>query len=372
MKTLHIFKTYLPDTVGGIEQVILQLCKGTQKLGVSNEVFTLSPNPEPETLDVDSIPVHRAQQNFCVASTGFSWQAFRQFQSLAARADVLHFHFPWPFMDLLQLYARPKCPSLVTYHSDIVRQKLLMLPYKPLMHHFLSSVDRITVASPNYLESSPVLQRYKAKTRVIPFGLDPQAYPTPTSERLDFWRKQFAQPFFLFVGVLRYYKGLHIALQALQTSSWPLVIVGGGPEEQNLKLLAHRLGVAHKAIFLGKLNEEDKTCLLALCQAFVFPSHLRSEAFGISLLEAAMYGKPMISCEIGTGTSFVNAHNESGLVIPPNDPQALATAMQQLQADPMQLETFGQQAQQRFRRLFTAEHMCSEMLNTYQELLHDR
>ena len=79
---------------------------------------------------------------------------------------------------------------------------------------------------------------------------------------------------------------------------------------------------------------EDKIALLHLCYGFIFPSHLRSEAFGISLLEAATVGRPMISCEIGTGTTFVNAANETGLVINPGSPLALREAMQYLLDNP--------------------------------------
>lgn len=369
MRVLHVFKTYLPDTMGGIEQVIFQLCRGTQALGVEPEVMTLSPHPEPAVMRLEGHSVYRAHQTLNLASTGLSWQAFGLFKERLAEADLVHFHFPWPLMDLLHLCTQERRPSVLSYHSDIVRQKFLLTLYRPLMQRFLERVDRIVVASPNYLHSSPVLQHYRDKSCVIPFGLDQQAYPTPSSERLAFWQQKLGtRPFFLFVGVLRYYKGLHTALQALQGTDWPLVILGAGPEETALKALAQQLNLT-QVVFLGRLPDEDKACLLQLCHAFVFPSHLRSEAFGISLLEAAMYGKPMISCEIGTGTSFVNAHNETGFVIPPETPLALKAAMQQLLEDPSLAAKLGQQARARFERLFTAQRMCSEMLGLYQELL---
>src|SRR5690606_23534758 len=100
------------------------------------------------------------------------------------------------------------------------------------------------------------------------------------------------------------------------------------------------LGV-HNIHFLGQLSEEDKTVLLMLCYAFVFPSHLRSEAFGLSLLEAAMFGKPMISCEIGTGTSYINYMNNTGYVVPPADSLALANAMQFFLDHPEQVAVMG-------------------------------
>src|SRR5690606_38814370 len=140
------------------------------------------------------------------------------------------------------------------------------------------------------------------------------------------WKNKLPDPFFLFIGVLRYYKGLHILLKAIENTALPVVIAGSGPEEKKLMQMAQNLKLTN-VFFLGEISEVDKMALLQLCYAFVFPSHLRSEAFGISLLESAMMGKPMISCETGTGTSFINLHNDTGFVVPPNDPDALYKAM---------------------------------------------
>ncbi|PKD78411.1 glycosyltransferase, partial [Escherichia coli] len=105
-------------------------------------------------------------------------------------------------------------------------------------------------------------------------------------------------------------------------ANYPIVIVGAGPIESELREQAQNLGLKN-VHFLGALPDEDKSALLTLSYGIVFPSHLRSEAFGISLLEGAMYRKPMISSEIGTGTTFINVNDQTGLVIPPSDPSAL-------------------------------------------------
>lgn len=174
--------------------------------------------------------------------------------------------------------------------------------------------------------------------------------------------------FFVFVGVLRYYKGLDTLLEALAGTPYQVVIVGSGPEEDRLKAKAGRLGL-QGAHFLGRLDDADKACLIDMSLGMVFPSHLRSEAFGISLLEASMYGKPMITCEIGTGTTYVNEGNRTGLVIPPDDPKALRAAMHQLWEQPALAHRMGVAARQRFETLFTAERMCRETVSIYRELI---
>jgi rhamnosyl/mannosyltransferase len=201
--------------------------------------------------------------------------------------------------------------------------------------------------------------------------LNKAGYPQPDAQRMNRWRQQLGDKFFLFVGVMRYYKGLHILLDALKDVDYPVVIVGAGPLELELHAQAQALGLRN-IHFLGRLGDEDKVALLQLSYAIVFPSHLRSEAFGISLLEGAMYGKPMISSEIGTGTSYINIHNETGLVVPPSNPQAFREAMRTLWDDPVRAAAMGVKAEARYRQLFTADDMGRKWTELYQELLEEK
>jgi rhamnosyl/mannosyltransferase len=371
MRVLHFYKTYFPDSVGGVEQVIRQMCVGTGRLGITNQVLSLSRDRRLEPFDYEGHTVHRAPLNFELASNAVSVQAIGKLARMAAEADVVHYHFPWPFMDMAHFLARIDKPTVVTYHSDIVRQKALLKLYQPLKHRFLESVDTIVATSPNYLASSAVLDRYRDKTRVITFGLDKSSYPEPDQARLDHWRARVGPKFFLFVGVLRYYKGLHILLDAVAGTDYPVVIVGAGPIEAELKAHAERLGLT-RVQFVGAVDDLDKAALLKLCYAVAFPSHLRSEAFGISLLEGAMYGKPMISCEIGTGTTYINQAGETGLVVPPSDPAALRAAMQTLWEHPDLARRMGVRAEERYHALFTSEQMAASYTDLYKELVARR
>ena len=371
MRVLHFYKTYFPDSVGGVEQVIRQMCVGTGRLGITNQVLSLSRDRRLEPFDYEGHTVHRAPLNFELASNAVSVQAIGKLARMAAEADVVHYHFPWPFMDMAHFLARIDKPTVVTYHSDIVRQKALLKLYQPLKHRFLESVDTIVATSPNYLASSAVLDRYRDKTRVITFGLDKSSYPEPDQARLDHWRARVGPKFFLFVGVLRYYKGLHILLDAVAGTDYPVVIVGAGPIEAELKAHAERLGLK-RVQFVGAVDDLDKAALLKLCYAVAFPSHLRSEAFGISLLEGAMYGKPMISSEIGTGTTYINVHGETGLVVPPSDHEALRAAMTRLWNDPRMAQEMGQRAEARYWQLFTSAQMADNYARLYQELVARR
>ncbi|MBB3611600.1 glycosyltransferase [Rhizobium sp. BK602] len=367
MRVLHFFKTYWPDTFGGIERTIHAIAKGTARYGVETDVLSLSKMPRENSVEFDGHMAHKAKLDFEFASTGFSREAFGRFRELSRKADIVHYHFPWPVMDIVHLAVPPGKPTVVTYHSDIVKQKVLLQFYRPLMSRFLKSVDRIVATSPNYLTSSDVLEKFRSKTSVIPLGLDEADYPKADEATLAHWRSRLPPRFFLFVGVLRYYKGVHILLEAAKRNGLDVVIVGDGPMEAELKQAAQQnFGNIH---FLGSLPDSDKIALLELCTAFVFPSHLRSEAFGLSLVEAAMFGKAMISCEIGTGTSFVNLQGETGLVVPPDDADALADAMKLLWDDEKKAAAFGAAARERYLARFTAQEMCCAYDGLYRELV---
>lgn len=366
MKILHVYKTFLSDNFGGVEQVIAQIaCDKQSKF--QHTILSLSQNPKPSEIDFSGTKNIRYKENFNLASNGISFSLIRDFRKLVQQVDLIHYHFPWPFADLLHLFWNIKKPSILTYHSDIVRQKKLLLLYRPIMNRFLNAVDKIVATSPNYFASSPVLQKHQKKVAVIPIGLNKDNYPQPSQERLAYWQNRFGSPFFLFVGVLRYYKGLHLLLDALENTSFPVLIVGTGPIEEQLKAQALRLKLSN-VHFLGRLAEEDKVALLQLSIALIFPSHLRSEAFGVSLLEGAMFSKPLISSEIGTGTSYINIDQETGLVVPPNDSGALRKALQFLWDNPNKRAEMGERAAARYSALFRADQMVLEYEKLYRSV----
>jgi rhamnosyl/mannosyltransferase len=354
--------------MGGVEQVIHQIASGASRLGVDIDVLSLTNEGESSVQVMDGYTLHRVPINFSIASMGVSFAAISAFKTLAAKADVIHYHFPWPFMDVVHFLVGIKKPTVVTYHSDIVRQRFLLKLYRPLKRFFLKDVDAIVASSPNYVMSSELLGRYRDKVRVIPFGLNKGAVTKPSKGLIEQWKAQLGSRFFLFVGVLRYYKGIDVLVEAARGVDFPIVIVGDGPEAQHLKKQVADFGLRN-VHFLGAVSDLDKAALMTLCTGFVFPSHLRSEAFGIALLEAAMYGKPMVSCEIGTGTTFINVANETGLVIPPNDAKALRTAMQYLWSHPEEALNMGKSASQRYQALFTSDKMVKAYVSLYHELL---
>ncbi len=368
MRVLHVYRTFFPDTQGGLEEVVRQICKNTAPHDVESRVFCLSSQPNPAIIDYEGIKVYRAKNHLEIASCGISFSALGLFKELVAWADVVHYQFPWPFADMLHLLACVKKPTVLTYQSDIVRQQGVLRFYRPLKRLFLNQMDVLVATSPNYARTSAILQRYTKKVEIIPIGLDEKSYPVATKDEIAAMRQQVGEKFFLFIGVLRYYKGLHILLEAVKNTQLPVIIVGSGAEARNLKNQAKELGLKNVQ-FLGRVSNQEKAALIALSLAIVFPSHLRSEAFGVTLLEGAMQGKPMISCELGTGTSFVNKDQETGRVVPALKPEKLREAMEQFIANPEQTAAFGKAARLRYQKYFTGAKMGADYAALYRKLL---
>lgn len=370
MKILHLYKSALPETYGGVETIIDILA---HKQAVSgHDVDVVAVSKRARRMNFNGYRVIMTKQLFTTHSAPFSLIYAREVIRRARRADIVHIHFPYPFADLCVLLSGCNASIVVTYHSDIIRQKLLYFAYWPLMRFFLrKKADKLVATSQNYLVTSPVLDAFKAKTDVIPLGILDQnpLYQSKCSRLSMRGKPQLSgnETYFLFVGEFRYYKCLDVLIEAAGNVAARIVIIGSGPLEAALKSKAEKSGLKNVS-FPGRLSDKEKFQYYSKAYAVVVPSCQRSEAFGITLIEGAMFGLPLISCEIGTGTSFVNIDHETGLVCPPNDPVALANAMNRLVADPDLADTFGRRARKRFEALFTAEKMTAGYDAVYAQL----
>ena len=362
---VYLYKDYAP-VMGGIESHLQTLAEGVAAAGLRVSVVVCQPAglQLPAQEQINGVMVYRVPRQIDIASSPISlgfWSIVRQL-----RPDLIHLQMPWPTGDAVAALF-PHIPLVVTYQSDVIRQKYLLHLYAPLLRHTLRRAKRIIVTSPQYRDSSPWLQPFIAKCQVIPLGVPPA--PAPDAARVAHWQDEFPQSCLLWVGRLRYYKGLHvlIAALALLPPTITLALVGDGPEATNLHALATTLGVSARVRWLGSLSDGDVRALQAVAKLFVFPSHLRSEAFGLALLAALQAGLPAISCEIGTATSFVNQHDITGLVVTPDDSTAFATAIDALWHDDARRAVMAQAAERWAHTQFGAQQMVMASLAIYRQ-----
>ena len=367
MKILHIFKQYFPEKQGGVEETIRQICRFTAKHGIKNKILTVSPTAKPGVIEYPEATVVRYKTVLDKCSTPISFDFFINFREYISSADILHFHFPWPFAELCFLCNTIRKPALVTYHSDIVKHKYLNKFYRPFSKMFLGKADIIIATSENYLETSNDLKPFRSKCQVIHLTIDRERLGEVDEGVLNVVRSEYGEDFFLFVGVLRLYKGLDYLLEAMKGLKRKLVIVGKGPEEVKLRAKAKSFGLSNVA-FAGYIEDKMLPAFYKLSRGFVFPSCDRSEAFGISLLEASYFSKPMISTELGTGTTLVNKHKETGLVVSPKNSIELRNSLSLLSENKQICEKYGSNAKKRFEKLFNSELTGRKYLDIYNQL----
>lgn len=372
MKTLNIYRTYFPDPPGGLQEAIRQLCIATSNYGVTNTIYTLSPQNQPRLIQRPEATVVRERSWIAPASCDIGGiSALTSYLNLLKQTDIVHYFHPWPFADVLNLMKKDDKPAILTYISDVVRQRFINHLYSPLMWKTLDKMDAIVCNCPAYLETSPVLSHpsIRNKVQVIPLGIDESSYPQDGDNSV-FKRIGIidSEPYFLFLGVLRYYKGLHTLIDASKNVKAKIIIAGSGPEESNIKQQVKELNIKN-VIFAGQVTDREKVALIQSCRALVLPSHLRSEAYGMVLVEACMMGKPMISCEIGTGTSFVNANEETGFVVSPEQADSLSRAMNVFLNDENLASSMGLAARKRYEKFFSGAALGQAYSTLYKTLL---
>lgn len=370
MHILQIYKDYYP-VLGGIENHIKVLSEGLSARGHRVTVLVTNTAPYDEHIHQGNLTIIKAARQVHLASTPLSMSmAFQARQ--CSDVDVINLHFPYPPGDLIARAVPKHPPLVVSYHSDIVRQKTLLRFYTPLLHRTLDYATCIVAATEKHILNSPWLHPRAAKCMISPYSVEPTRFEQQDTTKSKAIRSRYDGPIMLFVGRLRYYKGLHFMLEALprMTSYAHLVLAGTGTEKERLKAMAQSLAITDRVHFLGDVSDEDLPHIYGAADVFVLPSHLPSEAFGIVQLEAQAAGLPIVSTELGTGTSIVNQHGKTGFVVPPANPTALAQALDVFIANPRMAHHMGAYGRQRVLHEFSHTHMIDRMEKIYHKVIN--
>jgi rhamnosyl/mannosyltransferase len=376
VRVCHLGK-YYPPAPGGIETHVRTLARAQADLGAKVEVYCVNHKPGPTAVEDDGpvrvTRVGRAASalklDFCPELAG----ALRRVE-----ADVLHMQVPNPTMILALLAARPRQPLVVTYQSDVINQKLRAALFRPLERLAYRRVRVILASSPNYAGGSSFLRAYPDRIRVLPLGIDLSPYLNPSAEdraravrvRRDHGR---GGPLWLCAGRHVYYKGFINAVRALAHVEGRLVMVGDGPNQPGLHAEARRLGLTGRIDFLGKLPHYlDVVPYYLAADAFWFPSNARSEAFGLVQVEAMAGGCPVVNTAIPhSGVSWVSPHERTGLTVPVNDPEGMASASRRLLAEPGLRDRLAAAARRRAAEEFDHRVMAERSLAVYRSVLTD-
>ena len=365
LRVLQLGKYYPPHR-GGIETHLQAL---TRHLKDRVDLTVLVASTESRTVnDVDagvkitrvSTPWHFSSAPLCPTLT---WHIKR------AKPEITHIHWPNPMAYVAWKMAGSPGKLVVTYHSDIIRQRLLGRLYQPILDAMLGEAEAIIVlASRRYAETSSSLQAYLGKVQAIPHGLELERFTAPDTALLARLKATYPGPVVLAVGRLVYYKGFEHLVEAMRSVKATLLIIGSGPLKAELLAQAATAGVASRVHILEDISDEHLATYYHLAEIFVLPSVERSESFGMVQVEAMAAGTPVINTAIDSGVPEVSPHEVTGLTVPPRDASALAKALNNLLGNPQLSQHYGLSAKSRAHQEYSAERMAERTHALYRAM----
>jgi len=367
-KITHIFKTYFPETNGGLEEAIRQYGSHAAKNGFEVDVVSVGAGNYTVTSS-DNITTRFYHKTFDLLSNPFSMAFARAFKRICNHTDILHFHFPWPTAELLALCHSMEKPALVTFHCDIHKAKHLKHLYLPFVTRFMGKMDAVCISSKSLFNTTPYLAQFKDKIHEISYFVNKNRFAGlggPDREIVAFADKH--KTYALFAGMLRWYKGLDVLLDAAKQIKHHVVIVGKGDLSDGLKARVQNEKIKNVHL-MGFQSDANLKFLIENCGLVVLPSTAPAEAFGQILLEGLYFSKPLISTELGTGTSIVNRHNHTGFVAQPGCHVSLARAMNKILTDENCAQRFSKNAFHHYLDNFTARAQGDKYLRIYRSLL---
>ena len=381
-RILHLGK-FFPPFAGGIENFLADLMPAQAERGDTVAAILHDHQPrlarffasvQPELWNNQTIyrvPSY-GRLLYAPVSPQFPWWLNRVIHEF--QPQLLHLHLPnTSAFFALGLPRARRIPWIVHWHSDVVsalnsKLSIAYKVYRPFEQRLLAQAHTIIVTSPPYLASSIALQPWQDKCQIIPLGIAKTRLPEPTLAAKNWAEQQWAKHTtrILTVGRLTYYKGHEVLIRAIaQLEGAQVFIVGQGELRHRLEALIKKLNLSNKIRLLGYCTDAELTALFATCDCFCLPSLERTEAFGVVLLEAMRYGKPIIASTIpGSGVTWVI--QDAGLLVPPQDSLALVGALRQIVNEPQLGIRLGEKGQQRFKQVFDIKPVAEKMAGVYE------
>ena len=384
MRVLHVGK-YYPPFAGGMEHFLADLLPALQIQGIAAAALVHDEQPrrggERPAPDA-ALPIYRTPCHgrllYAPISPAFPFWLNRAICEF--RPDLLHLHLPntsafWA----LAIPAARRLPWIIQWQADVVaslldrRLALAYRFYRPFEQRLLAASRAVIVSSPPYLDASPALEPWRARCHIIPLGLDPHRIPDPDPAARQWAETLWGDARFrvLAIGRLTYYKGHDILIRAApELLDSRILIVGTGERRARLASLIQGLGLGDRVGLPGFQPEANLNALLASCDVLCLPSLERTEAFGLVLLEAMRFGKPVVVSDIpGSGAGWVTHQAGHGLLVPPGDPAKLATALRELQHDSARRQSLGQAGATALREQFGIELVAADVAELYRRVL---
>lgn len=375
MKVLHIGKFY-PPFYGGIEKVNYDLVEQLNNIeNCQVDELCFQHSSKNKIYDNNSnvgYKLFRAPILTIFHSTPISLKFFNIYRKIRNDYDIIHIHLPNPWAALAPILFKTKAKIVLHWHSDIVKQKKLMIIYRPFQTMLLRRACSIIVTSRNYFNGSMDLQPYANKVRVIPIGISINhlTFPDGLDDKI---RKQYpGKKIVLSIGRLTYYKGFQYLIDAAKyINDDTIILVGGcGELKEHLNNLITKNNVSKRIKLIGRIPQEELGAYFKAADVFCLPSIVRTEAFGVVLIEALAMNVPIVACNIpNSGVNWVNQHEVTGLNVPICDGAALAQAINKILSSPELLHKFQAGCNERYNNTFTSIKMVDAVYHLYNDII---
>lgn len=369
MKVLQLGKFYYP-TSGGIEHVLYEITEGLNASGIECDVLCANTKAEYSEMEFHNYKVYKTCSYGMLKATSISPQYILKFWQIHKQYDLIQIHHPNPLAFLALYIVRPKCKVVIHWHSDIIRQKKVLKYFLPLQKWVLNFSDKIIVTSQNYATHSLHLQEFIDKVVSVPIGISAEKFISSSLDVEKIHKKYLNKKIILAIGRLVTYKGFRYLVESAKylSDEFIILICGEGPEKEYLSEYIISNKLQGKVELLGYLEEQEKYNYLEACFTFCLPSITKAEAFGVVLLEAMVFSKPLITSDIKeSGMNWVNEHNVSGLHVEAKSPKKLAEAFDKLLDDGL-YKKFCKGSYSRYIENFTSRKMLDSIQKLYRSI----
>lgn len=380
-----------PRIIGGISPHVYHLSKNLAKNGVNVYVMTCDFPGAPEHEVIDDVEVFRIDSyknpspNFAtwvyLMNINMQKEAAALVNRLDGKVDIIHAH-DWLVANAgIGLKHVFRKPLLATIHStEIGRRDGLHLDYERMIHEteaWLTYEAWKVICCSNYMVSHVrwAFGLPEDKLTMVPNGVNIQEYTRNNRDELNKFRKKFALPkekIVLFVGRLVYEKGIHVFVSAiprvLEAVNTKFIIVGNGYMKKSLSNIVNGMGLTHKVMFTGFVDDETLKNLQRCADVSVVPSLF--EPFGIVALEAMAAETPVVASDTG-GLAEIVEHDVTGVKVYPDNPGSLAWGMKKILLDGKYAERIRKNAYKRVKEDYDWNRISRQTKAIYEEVLAD-
>lgn len=376
IRVLHANKQYAP-WIGGVESVVQEICEFmNQSAEFRCEVLACRDRGGRSHAELNGVPVTRVASVGTALSMPLAPTYPYELQKQAMECDIVHIHIPFPaaFLCNWNQVKQNDTRIVIHYHSDVVRplQRTLLKPLSGLQRKLLKAADQVIVTSEGLLNTSKILAPFRDKCRVVPLSINLGRIRDHAPQELQGVRAKFSisdqRPIVLCVARLVNYKGIQFLVEAVRTLDLTLVVAGDGPLMKSLAKQIHDAGLAGRVTLVGRVSDEDLSCLYRMADLFVLPSIEPSEAFGLVQLEAMARGLPVINTNLLGGVPSVSVHGITGLTVRPRSAHELRAAIQSIVDDRRLHDQFSTAARSRVQN-FSRAVVLQDIRTIYRNLM---